>query len=204
MPRRYTPRRAPGTRAGLPLSPEEARFVREYLVDFNAAHAARRAGWPRDPLTAMRAARIGAVGEAIGRALAERRAASNDTADRVLREVARIAFSDIRRIADFGPRHLVLHDPRALADDDAASIAVVAPAAGVRGVRVALYDKIAALDVLARHLGLFAGPHTPHRDGAPLPSAPPQDDGRRSGYAARAMLRARVARALGAPGPLGR
>jgi len=74
--------------------------------------------------------------------------------ERVLQEYARIAFADLRRVAHWGPDGFVLKDPEELTDADAAAISeIVAGASG--GARVKLYDKKAALDALARHLGLF-------------------------------------------------
>lgn len=75
------------------------------------------------------------------------------TPERVLREYARIAFADLRRIADWGPRGLVLKSPEDLNDADVAAISEIVTGSG--SPRVKLYDKKAALDALARHLGLF-------------------------------------------------
>jgi hypothetical protein len=88
--------------------------------------------------------------------IAERAARLGITAERVLREYARIAFADLRRVADWGPDGLVLKTPEALTDADAAAISEITTAgAGSRQYRVKLYDKKAALDAIARHLGMF-------------------------------------------------
>ena len=73
-----------------------------------------------------------------------------------MQEYARIAFADLRRVADWGPDGLVLKTPEALTDADAAAISeITTVGAGSRQYRVKLYDKKAALDAIARHLGMF-------------------------------------------------
>jgi len=88
--------------------------------------------------------------------IAERAARSGVTPERVLQEYARIAFADLRRVADWGPDGLVVKTPEALTEADAAAISEISTAgAGSRQYRVKLYDKKAALDAIARHLGMF-------------------------------------------------
>lgn len=86
----------------------------------------------------------------------------------MLQEYARIAFADLRRVADWGPDGLVLKTPEMLSDADAAAISEITPTAGGNGnYRVKLYDKKAALDAIARHLGMFVQPPGRPQDGAP-------------------------------------
>lgn len=99
-----------------------------------------------------------AVGSASGSdEIAMRAARLGITPERVLQEYARIAFADLRRFADWGPDGLVLKTPEVLTQADAAAIADITTAGpGNRHYRVKLYDKKAALDAIARHLGMFA------------------------------------------------
>jgi hypothetical protein len=86
----------------------------------------------------------------------------------VLQEYARIAFADLRRVVAWGPDGLVLKTPEALTDADAAAISeIVTAGAGTRQYRVKLYDKKAALDAIARHLGMFAPAARRHDGDAP-------------------------------------
>jgi hypothetical protein len=88
--------------------------------------------------------------------IADRASRLGITPERVLQEYARIAFADLRRVADWGPDGLVLKTPEALSDADAAAISEITTAGGgSRQYRVKLYDKKAALDAIARHLGMF-------------------------------------------------
>jgi phage terminase small subunit len=99
--------------------------------------------------------------------IAARAARLGVTPERVLQEYARIAFADLRRVADWGPDGLVVKTPEALSDADAAAISEIAAGAGSGGQRVKLYDKKAALDAIARHLGMFARPSRRPEDDAP-------------------------------------
>src|SRR5260370_23002603 len=95
-------------------------------------------------------------------ALAERERRTLVAADRVLKEIARIAFSDIRRYVVDRPDGLVTVRPLAsLSADDAAAVAEIrggGRTSGPRGVK--LHDKQAAPALLAPHLGLLRTP--PH------------------------------------------
>lgn len=100
--------------------------------------------------------------------IAERAERLGVTAERVLQEYARIAFADLRRVADWGPNGLVLKTHAALSDADAAAISEITPAgAGSGGYRVKLYDKKAALDAIARHLGMFVRPPKRQEEAGP-------------------------------------
>ena len=80
------------------------------------------------------------------------------TIDRVLREYAHIAFADLRNIVELDTDG-VLHVKDHLTKANAAAIAEIGTGAAGKGpVRVKLYDKKAALDAIARHLGMFMPP----------------------------------------------
>ena len=87
------------------------------------------------------------------------------TSARVLLELARIAFADPTRIAEWGPAGLTLKPHDTLAPDDKATIQeiVAFPAGGP--TRVRFHNKQRALELLARHLGLL-GDHAAVVDGA--------------------------------------
>ena len=78
------------------------------------------------------------------------------TAERVIEELARIAFADIRLLADWGPAGAAVKPGSAIADEAAAAIASLREIDTEDGKRVALatFDKKKALDTLAGILGL--------------------------------------------------
>jgi phage terminase small subunit len=140
------------------LTPRQQRFVEEYPIDLNAKEAAIRAGYaPAKAQTmAVRLLRLPAVKEAVERALAARSDQARVTADRVIEAYARIAFADLRHFFDWGPEGATLRPKEALSEWDAGAIAEIElPGANGKGARLRLHDKKAALDALARHLGLF-------------------------------------------------
>jgi len=137
------------------MTNKQKAFVDEYLVDLNATQAAIRAGY-----TPTNADNIGGqlmaksrVAEAIARAMAERSRRTGVTADRVVNELAKIAFSNIYDIVDVN-YGLVKGDA---SRDDRAAIQSVKVKNSDIGVEreVRLYDKLRALEQLGRHLGLF-------------------------------------------------
>ncbi|HVC56397.1 MAG TPA: terminase small subunit [Stellaceae bacterium] len=89
------------------------------------------------------------------------------TPDRILTEYARIAFADLRHIVEWGADGIEIKRPEELSDEDAAAISEIVPGAGSGHSRVKLYDKKAALDAIARHLGMFPLPTRHREDEAP-------------------------------------
>lgn len=144
------------------LTPKQKRFVAEYLIDLNATAAARRAGY-----SAKTADRIGpellgktCVSEAIQQAIQEREKRTEITQDMVLRETAKLAFFDIRKM--FGKNGKPL-DISKLDDDTVAALVGldvqdVSDSDGnyvgfIKKYKMA--DKIRALELLGKHTGAF-------------------------------------------------
>lgn len=142
------------------MNPRQQRFVAEYLVDLNATQAAIRAGY--SPRVANkygpRMLRWPHIAEAVRKAMAEREMGPAITVERVLKEYARIAFADISRLAEWGPEGMTLKPRAELSPDDTAAIVELTPGIGKAGggPKLRLHDKRAALEVIARHLRLFA------------------------------------------------
>jgi phage terminase small subunit len=150
------------TQPDRPLSTKQRRFVDEYLLDMNANAAAIRAGYSErtayahGPFLTKRPN----VAAAIAQVLAARRERLAVTAERVIHELARIAFADIGRIMDWSEGAATVRPPGELSEDDRAAIAEVAVVKGEKSLaaRVTLHDKERALEALCRHLGLYARP----------------------------------------------
>src|SRR4051794_3270810 len=141
------------------LTARQARFVAEYLVALNAPQAAIRSGY-----SAATANQIGArllanvkVAAAIAEAQAARSRRTEVTADRVVLELARVAFGDPRRVMSWGPGGVKLRPSAELADDEAAIVAEVGETTTKEGgsLRVKTVDKLGALRLLGQHLGMF-------------------------------------------------
>lgn len=142
------------------LSGRQRRFADEFLRDSNASAAARRAGYaPRSaPFMATKLRRYPGVAAHIDAGIAKKQRAIRVAADRVLAEYARIAFADIGRVAEWTNKRLRLKPRRRVTLADSAAIARIdSGGKSARGatLRVTLHDKVHALDMLARHLGLL-------------------------------------------------
>jgi len=78
------------------------------------------------------------------------------TPDRVLEEYRRIAFANLRHIVEWTDRGMKFKPAEKLDEEDVAAIAeIVESAKEGRPYRVKLYDKKAALDAIARYLGMI-------------------------------------------------
>lgn len=137
------------------LTPKQARFVEEYLVDLNATQAAIRAGYSQ-----KMAGRIGfqllektGIQTAIQASQIERSARTGVTADRVVQEIARVAFASLRDVMTWGPAGALVRPDNEITIEAAAAIAEVAETKD--GVKVKLHNKIAALEQLAKHVGIY-------------------------------------------------
>ena len=147
---------------GKQLSPRERRFVEEYLVDLNGGQAAVRAGYSENGARAhaSRNLKKPRVAEAVRAAMAARSKRTRVDADRVIRELERIAFADIRNYTVSGNAGTRLKAVAELSDDEAAAVVELSGGKEDGNFRLKLHDKKKALDTLARHTGVFAPQRT--------------------------------------------
>lgn len=156
------PTRDSAARGAKPLTPRQARFVSEYGKDLNATQAARRAGY-----SAKSADKIGPrlVGEsrisaAIDTMLAKSAHAAGLDVARVDREIAAVAMVDVRRLFRANGSMLPINE---WPSEIAAAVASIETSQTIgRGKRrkvevrkIRLWDKVAALTLAARRLGLL-------------------------------------------------
>lgn len=157
-----------------PLAAKRQKFIDEYLVDLNAAQAAVRAGYSE--ATARQTGHKLLTNADIQEAIIERRAALSTatgvTVERVLREAARLAFFDVRKLyrPDGSPKQL-----NELDDDTAAAIQGLEVATiGNKDVgfgevlKYKVADKNAAIEKLFKHLGMFDRDNAQQAARAPL------------------------------------
>ncbi len=146
------------------FTPKQAKFIDEYLISLNATKAAIAAGYAEKAARTIGSENLSKPN--ISAEIARRQKADSkrmDIAkDRVLQELARVAFCDIRDIIRWvtvtdketgQERQIVgLIDSDDISDDAAASIAELRQTRD--GIVLKMRDKLPALDKLARHLGL--------------------------------------------------
>jgi phage terminase small subunit len=144
------------------LTLRQSRFVEEYLIDLNGKQAAIRVGYSAKTAEVQAARLLGyvKVRQALQTAIEARSKRTEITADRVVVELARIAFANIR---DYWPKEGETLDLHRLDQDRTAAVEKISideavDRSGVlhRRTRLTLCDKLAALASLARHLGMFA------------------------------------------------
>lgn len=140
------------------LTDKQKKFVEEYLIDLNATQSAIRAGY--SPKTANeQGARLLAnvsIQEAISKAMAERSRRTGINQDRIVQELARIAFVKITDVVDSDGEINTN-----ASDDDLACIESykVEDSDSVNGSsskrEVKLASKIKALELLGKHVGMW-------------------------------------------------
>ena len=143
------------------LTPKQSRFIEEYLIDLNGKQAAIRAGYSAKTAEAQaaRLLRYVKVQQALQTAIEARTKRTEITADRVMVELARIAFANMR---DYWPKEGETLDLHRLDQDRTAAVEELTVVETVRGgvlhrrTRLKMHDKLAALTNLARHLGMFS------------------------------------------------
>lgn len=142
------------------MTKKQKRFVEEYLVDLNATQAAIRAGY--SPQTARD---IGCenltkpnIQNAIATAMAERSRRTGINQDRVIQEIAKLAFLNPVDVIDMDEATIKGEANR----DDTACIAsvkvkvILGEDGNITEREIKTYDKLKALELLGKHLGMFS------------------------------------------------
>lgn len=149
------------------LTEKQKRFVKEYLIDANATQAAIRAGYNPRSATEIGAENLRKphIFELINQAQMDREKRTEITGDDIVRELARIAFSDPRSVMtwgeadpDTGLKAIDIKPSDSLTDDEAAVIQsiseVILPTGGVK-FEVKMNNKVQALHMLAKIKGMY-------------------------------------------------
>jgi phage terminase small subunit len=145
------------------LTPKQAQFVQEYLIDLNATQAAIRAGYSPKTATAQASRMLTNVNmqDALAAAQLARAQRVHVTQDAVLAEIAVLQHSDVTHyhIDDHGNVTLAPQAPpdamRAIASLKKKIIHT--EAATIYETEIKLWNKPASLRMGGEHLGLFKG-----------------------------------------------
>lgn len=161
------------------LTPKQKRFCEEYLIDLNATQAAIRAGYSPKTAeqTASRLLRNVKVQEYIAKRQKELSMSTEITQERVIKELALIAFSNNADYAHVVEKKMQVEAGGALVDlldkdgkpvmyrtvepvlteelteEQKRALAVIKK--GRDGLEVKSCDKVKALELLGKHLGIF-------------------------------------------------
>lgn len=162
------------------MTKKQKRFVEEYLIDLNATQAAIRAGY--SPKTANeQASRMlvnVSIQSLIAQAMAERSKRTGINQDRVIMELAKVAFVNAADVINTDDATVKSGATR----EDTAAIQSVkfkrscsdTGSSTEREVRMA--DKLKALELLGKHLGMFTGnPGADMDEGVVIVNDAPED-----------------------------
>ncbi|MED0681077.1 terminase small subunit [Aneurinibacillus thermoaerophilus] len=139
------------------LNAKQRRFVEEYLIDLNATQAAIRAGY-----SVKRASEIGyqllqktTVSEAIAVEMARRSKRTEITQDMIVQQLAKIAFADLKEYVEWNEEGIQLKPSDGVDGTVLQSISEVNLPKGGTKTEIKMNDKLKALELLGRHLGMF-------------------------------------------------
>lgn len=162
------------------LTPRQAAFVAEYLIDLNGAQAAIRAGYSAHTAKEIASENLTKpyIADAVERGKAQRISRVNVTQDNVLQEVSLLAHSNIN--------HYYVDDNGQVTLNEGAPDSAMAAVQSVKrkktvkedrdgnvtityDVELRLWDKPNQLKLMGRHVGLFAD-RVEHvgKDGGPI------------------------------------
>ena len=138
------------------LTDKQKRFVDEYLVDLNATAAAKRAGYSEKSASRIAIELLNKthVSAEIQKRQAKLRGKLEITQERVLEELAAIAFANGTDFATITHNGLVRLTPTAEVPEEKKK-AVASIKEGQYGTEIKLHDKVRALELLGKHLGVF-------------------------------------------------
>jgi len=148
----------------------QKRFVEEYLIDLNEVRAYRAAGYRAKKENTRQAAwtllQNKRIRRAISQAMEERSRRTHITQDRVLKELARIGFSDVADVSTWNECGLNVKDSSTLDKDITAAISEVSVKFTEYGadVKVRMYPKHEALRSIGEHLGMWSKEKDKGRD----------------------------------------
>lgn len=160
---------AESTPAARPLNRRRARFVQEYLIDLNAARAARDAGYSEKTarVIGFELLTFPDIQAAIARAMAARSERTDITQDRVLTELALLAFSDLTHYAVNDNGDVVLAEgapAAAMRALQSIKRKIIRRGQGkdeevTREVEIRLWDKPGPLRLAGQHVGILIDKH---------------------------------------------
>ncbi|MCI8654982.1 MAG: terminase small subunit [Clostridia bacterium] len=139
------------------MTEKQKRFCDEYLIDLNATRAYKVA-YPR---TKQRTAEVNGskllsnteVKEYIELRLKDIQKRTEVTQDKVIQELAAIAFTNATEFASVKGNSVIIKDTDTLEEN--VKKAIIGIKEGKNGIEIKSADKVQALELLGRHLGMF-------------------------------------------------
>lgn len=134
------------------LTARQERFVEEYMIDLDAKNAAIRAGYSARSAKTLgpRLTKMKNVAARIEEEKARRARRTGITAERVLRELAQLAFFDASKCLG-----MLNGDMEKMEELERETASIAAFKIGKAGIEIRFHDKTRALELLGRHMGIF-------------------------------------------------
>lgn len=142
----------------LKLTPKQKLFCDYYLISLNATDAAVKAGYSKKTAKEIGAENLTKlhIQEYLESRMNKRAEKLEITADKVISEIAKLAFANTTDILEITDSGVVIKDLSKLDTTCIASAEEVFDKEGIKlGVKLKLHDKTKNLELLGRHLGLF-------------------------------------------------
>jgi phage terminase small subunit len=142
------------------LTDKQKRFCEEYLIDLNATQAAIRAGYSEKTANEQGSQNLAklSIQEYIKELMESRSERTQITADMVVKELAKIGFSDIKNYydSDEDQKDITKLDNKFTAAVSQIKVTKIDGKDFSRTIKeFKLHDKVKALEDLGRHLGIF-------------------------------------------------
>lgn len=154
------------------LNQRQQAFIAEYLISLNASDAYRKAGYAAKNanISGPQLLSNPSIAKAVATAMAERSTRMGITADMVLKALAKIGFASMRAFISVDAEGQPRIDLSANSGDSLDALSEVstetvleskgsckdAPTAdSIRKTRIKLHDKLAALELIGKHLGMW-------------------------------------------------
>lgn len=143
------------------LTERQRLFAYEYLKDLNGTQAAIRAGYkPSNAKSqASNLLKHPAVRAIVDRGRADKQQHLEITQERILEELARIAFAKIGDYISIDNSGHIIIKPGTIDGDAGRPVAEVTDGGDTGKLRFKLHDKHKALELLGKHLGIFIDRH---------------------------------------------
>ena len=152
------------------LTLKQELFIKEYLIDLNATQAAIRAGYSEKTAQVIGSENLSKpfIAIAIQEAMNKRSEKTEITAEKVLQEIAKLAFSNLQDFYHPDGGLKAIHElPRDVAACLLTNKINLTEASAIQEIK--LHDKKGSLELLGRHLKLFTDKtEITGADGTPL------------------------------------
>jgi len=139
------------------LTPKQSAFVQEYLVDLNATQAAIRAGYKAKTARQIAAENLSKLNiqSAIQEGMQKREQRTEITQDKVIEQLAKIAFLDIKDVVTWADKEGIKIRPSEEVDGTVLTEVSETLSEGGWTKKVKMSDRMRALEMLGKHLGMF-------------------------------------------------